>query len=276
MNKKVMTLLAVILLFPLQAFAEYHGMHGGDVIQVRCGEDDLAGEAAAGRNAWALRCGFINEEQNHVASLVGMYWTFNHVLGQRAPWSVDAPCDSAFQHFALCPNGCFAESERLLFQENFMRPVDASGIDGMTITTLSKNSTWHALSFSEEPVQYFTKGREKSNLLRIVTNRHKKVLVTQNHPMARDDGRMIKASSLLAGDRLLTVDGPETVSAIDEVPYDGEVWNVRPISDSTLANTNIAEGFVTGSVRYQNEWANRLSRLHRRDTAAASIKSSLR
>jgi hypothetical protein len=63
----------------------------------------------------------------------------------------------------------------------------------------------------------------------------------------------------------MTVNGPSLVTLVRLLPYHGQVWNVEPATTRTLGNILFAEGFVTGSVRYQNEWAEDSTRLSLRD-----------
>lgn len=83
---------------------------------------------------------------------------------------------------------------------------------------------------------------------------------------------MTKAKFVRVGDRLMNAKGKSVlVTSVDKIPYEGKVWNVQPLSKNRIENILIAGDFLSGSVRFQNEWAMEAYRLSLRDEIDASI-----
>jgi len=240
-------------------------------LQERCTEDTLSSAAVAnGRNQWALACRLITKVDYDCATSNGYYWTFNSTTGgaNRAPVRLGAACEG-FRKFTMCPAGCFEASQRVSFAGTYMTPAAAHDIKQATITALSPNSSLERLLFVEESIDTYVKGPEKKDLVRITVAGGGVILVTSNHPLIDSTGTVLAAQDVTDGTLLMTVKGPEKVTRIQSVPYDGLVWNVRPVKADPKANVNVAEGFLTGSIRYQNEWASDAARLLLRQSLAA-------
>lgn len=250
-------LLIFSVLLPTPAFAFS--------FEERCPEDQIGDRHMAhGRNAWSFRCGYVAAEGSVTAlDAEGLYVTFSNGI---APSDPNAPCIPGLRRLGTCNLGCFAAGERLLFG-GAMLPIEQAYARGVpTITTLQPGARPTQLLFAEQPLQSFVRGASSSALVVIRVADGKAVRVTTNHPMVDEAGRIVRADRLTVGQKLLTRDGPRAIVALESAPYVGEVWNVKPASTAAAANVNIAEGFVTGSVRFQNQWADDADRLIRRMT----------
>jgi hypothetical protein len=76
----------------------------------------------------------------------------------------------------------------------------------------------------------------------------------------------VKAHTLKKGDRLAKANGTTArLTEVKTVSFTGTVWNVEPASRDKTENILVGQGFLTGSVRFQNEWADEAFRLSRRD-----------
>jgi len=227
----------------------------------RCTRDEISNPVhTEGRNRWALRCGYIFQDDYDYAQRKDLYWTFSHPENRNAPINEMEPC-GAFVPFTPCPRGCFEASQLVQFGGESMTPREANAKSVSTITALSANASLGYLARSEEPIDYFVRGIEKGQLLRIYLGQGSRIEVTANHPMVDEKGLVIPATDVYRGMMLLSVDGPRAVKNVERFDYVGEVWNIRPVSDKPLANVNISQAILTGSVRFQNNWATEAGRL---------------
>jgi len=232
-------------------------------LQERCAEDQIASAAMAnGRNQWALACHLITKIDYDCATNNGYYWTFNSTTGgpNRAPLRPGLACDG-FRKFTMCPAGCFEATMRVSFGDRYMTPAEAFGAGVGAVTALSEGASLDHLAFVEEPIGTFVRGRETGDLVEITCNTGATLRVTHNHPMIDATGTLLPARDVQVGTSLATVAGAARVTAVRRVPHDGLVWNVKPVKAEPKANVNVAEGFLTGSIRYQNEWASDAARL---------------
>jgi hypothetical protein len=245
-------------------------------LQERCAEDQIASAAQAnGRNQWALACRLITKVDYDCATNNGYYWTFNSTTGgpNRAPVRPGASCDG-FRKFTMCPAGCFEATQRVSFAGTYMTPESAFDAGHATVTALAADASLGHLSFTEEAIDVFVKGPELADLVRIELVGGQAIVVTRNHPMIDATGGLLPANEVKEGMVLMTVQGPGRVSRTARVPYAGIVWNVRPVKAEPKANINMAEGFLTGSIRYQNEWASDAARLLLRQSLDAELLDS--
>jgi len=232
-------------------------------LQERCAEDQIQSAAMAnGRNQWALACRLITKIDYDCATNNGYYWTFNSTTGgpNRAPQRPGAPCDG-FRKFTMCPAGCFESTMRVSFANRYMTPAEAFDAGLETVTALSEGASLDHLAFVEESIGTFVRGPETADLVKITCSTGASLMVTYNHPMIDATGTLLPAGGVTVGMSLATVAGAAKVVAVQRVPYDGLVWNVKPVKAEPKANVNVAEGFLTGSIRYQNEWASDAARL---------------
>lgn len=56
------------------------------------------------------------------------------------------------------------------------------------------------------------------------------------------------------GDKLLKAGGiPDPVTGVEKTTHFGKVYNIRPVSTEPVANILIAQGYLVGSARFQND-----------------------
>lgn len=225
----------------------------------RCKDDQIASAAEGiARNEWALKCRYIDAEDRDYFNRKGRYAVFTNY---NAPRDANAPCVSGLAMLADCHIGCFTASQRVMFGGHYEPIAQASALKKSTLTTLSTESRPGHLAFAEEEIEYFVAGETTQDILVLAVQNGSKLEVTPNHPMVDSAGRVLRADAVKVGDSLLTMAGPSTVTGVTAQAYNGKVWNVRPVSDKARANINIAEGFLTGSIRFQNEWSDQDHRL---------------
>lgn len=240
-------------------------------LYTRCAEDQLSITQAKGRNAWAKKCGFIDADEQAFYDMKALYVVFNKGswTGNPAPViPVDAtkPCINGIMAAGNCKAGCYTPTQELLFGGESMSIERGYQSDQPTLTALTADSTPEALAFGEQAIDSFVAGETQEDIFILHGDGGQHLEVTAHHPMVLMDGALIAADSVVPNDVLLGADGePVTLVKVEKVSFTGTVWNVQPESTDKRENILVAEGFLTGSVRFQNEWAADVYRLTRRD-----------
>ena len=234
-------------------------------IFVRCSEDELGDyESGRKRNAWAVKCGHVRPRFAEELNIDGVYVVLTDRI---APIDPEAECGVPDANVMFCKVSCFAEDEEVLFEDGYQ-----------TLKSSAENETPPRLrvafridqepfrvSWSDEPVDYFIAGEHQGIMYKFTLADEKALKVTRTHPMVMGDATVRAAQDATDHDQLLTVDGPVRIKKVEQVSYDGTVWNVQPVSREPNRNVLVAAGILTGSARYQNEWSDRLNRLALRD-----------
>jgi len=246
-------------------------------VETRCFNDDqiINPVDAQGRNAWARKCGYIDTRREAGYNSFGDYVIFangchmypNHPTGTactfRVPLTESAPC-LTFTPALLgtCVVGCYTAREELRFDDRYW-PIEDAPQGGVTsVTALTQNATLLRPEFAEQPIQSYVAGDTVEDIFVLETADGHKVEVTSEHPMVNGDGVMVRANTLKVGDTLLRVDGRKVdLTQVSVFRYTGKVWNVKPQSKVKMENVLDVEGLMTGSVRFQNEWAHDYFRL---------------
>jgi hypothetical protein len=162
--------------------------------------------------------------------------------------------------------GCYTPEQKVLFGGAYSGIQGAFESNASTVTALTDRSTMNSLSFAEQPIRTFVAGETTETIYVLTGARGETLQVTSEHPLVKDDGEIVKAKTLKRGDRLLLADGrADTLKSVETFTYEGLVWNVQPTSRNKTENILAAQGFLTGSVRFQNEWADDTFRLSLRD-----------
>ncbi|PTL75324.1 hypothetical protein DAT35_55750 [Vitiosangium sp. GDMCC 1.1324] len=249
-------------------------------LSARCSLDDqlTTVDAAHGRNAWSRKCGYISASREAYLNSENEYQVYsnacsnypNVVAGstctQYVPSEESAACLTGLVKLGSCVTGCFTPSQRVDFNGRQVPVPEAYASGVKTVTALSQDAQVGALAFGQQAIRTYVVGDTKEDIFLLKTTDGRSIEVTAEHPMLKSDGVMVKARTLSAGDELLGADGKKlTLSTVSVFNFKGQVWNVRPESHDKTENVMSAEGFLTGSVRFQNEWAADDYRLSLRD-----------
>ncbi|KYF83129.1 hypothetical protein BE11_02980 [Sorangium cellulosum] len=233
----------------------------GDPIRGRCTDDQLTTpEQGKARNDWALKCEYITQEDYDYFQRKGSYIVFDTV---NAPISADDACIPGLVTLAPCPIGCYHPQTELLFDGGEL-PIASAAHSAMRVTSMASESSPGRLALEQQEIEFFTVGATKKPLHWIRLADGRSLGVTNDHPMVLDTGIVVPARRVAARDLLLTTDGPSRVVSVEILPYEGEVWNVQPVSETKIANIHVASGVLTGSIRFQNQWASESFRLWQR------------
>lgn len=256
---------------------------GAATESARCAQynDSLDGNQAAQRANWAIRCypflkgmadadgQFRLRDTANGQVFVG-YPIFAEILpdGTRnhvnAPIDANAPCwdTNKYQFAGLCRAGCFTPDQRILLGSGYLPIKKAKDLGISDIFNLravpNQDPTWKIGQISSYTVDLEA---HEQTILEISTEEGGQLKVTTNHPLVDGQGYMREARDLKVGDSLARVDGGSSkISAIKSVNYFGKVYNVDLNSNDLLENIIGAEGYLSGTVYYQNEGVKDLNR----------------
>ncbi|WP_164018565.1 Hint domain-containing protein [Pyxidicoccus trucidator] len=147
-------------------------------------------------------------------------------------------------------NSCLAAGTRVLRADGKSVPVESVQVGDQVLTHVGGRAL---------TVTTVTKGTESQPLVRLKAGKGRGVLVTNRHPMVSRTRGVVAAGELAAGDVLLTRDGEAALTAVERVPYKGQVYNLTLGTDAELVDvgakehTLIANGFVVGDARMQTD-----------------------
>jgi hypothetical protein len=250
----------------------------------RCTLDDqlTTYTLAQGRNAWSRKCGFItaskeaylNSEGEYQIYLEGCYSYPSIPAGstctKHVPATESAACIPLDQLSKLgtCPTGCFTPTQKVAFGGKHMPVPDALQAGERTVTALTPAATLLAPTFSEQTIRTYVSGDTVEDVFAIQLANGRALEVTSEHPLIDGEGTIVKAKSLGVGGTLLASDGQKVaITGINVFRFKGYVWNVQPASHDKAENILDVEGMLTGSLRFQNEWADLHYRLAVREEA---------
>jgi hypothetical protein len=171
------------------------------------------------------------------------------------PWPAANPSFVAF----YCAAGCYTADQNVRFSTGDTNILDAFNAVRNDVVTLSSDATIENLSTQVSPVYSYTRdAREGTQPIYTVTTASGGSLsVTNSHPVLvanGGNGRLVMAEKLREGDELLKADGtPDPVVGIDRSNYFGRAYNLAPTATEHVSNILIAQGFLVGSSRFQNE-----------------------
>ncbi|WP_164011238.1 Hint domain-containing protein [Pyxidicoccus trucidator] len=163
---------------------------------------------------------------------------------------------TSFYVVANCESSCYAPDQEVLFSEGSVPISDAIQKQREDLITLSPDSTLDNLQLQPNRVYSYTSEIRNSEhvLYEIRTAGGGKLRLTNEHPVVNSEGRMVRAQDLKVDDELLRQDGtPERITSVERTTHFGKVFNLRPVSRDQVSNVLVAQGFLVGSARYQNE-----------------------
>lgn len=163
---------------------------------------------------------------------------------------------TSFYVVAQCESSCYAPDQELLFSNGSV-PISKAVQEQQTdIITLTPDATLDDIQLQTNHVySYTSETRDSEHLLyTITTEGGGKLRLTNEHPVVNGEGRMVRAADLKVDDELLRQDGSrERVVSVEKTTHYGKVFNLRPITRDQVSNVLVAQGFLVGSARYQNE-----------------------
>jgi hypothetical protein len=253
-----------------------------DVFRCEDFKDSLSVPEAEGRRAWALKCfpkfkGRIlgHKDMKEQEKLRPGYPTFGiwnedgtptNPQNWFAPKSGAEPCTfpEDYEILSFCAAGCYTPEQSLWFGGGYETIIDAKNRDLKEIITLSSASDRTHLDFKVSPIDYFITDLVPGTheILTIYTLSGGHIRVTEEHPLVDGEGRMRSARSLKVGESLVTVKGDsDPIISIESGQYFGKVYNVEVKTTDKLEKIVVAQGFLNGSLHFQNEGISDINRV---------------
>lgn len=172
---------------------------------------------------------------------------------------------SGFYVSGWCTSSCYIPEQKIHFADGDERIIDAITTVRLTgLTTVAPNSTLSDVQLQTDDVATYTRDLRDSTqvIVEIRTASGGELRVTTKHPVLRSNGRIVEAASLKAGHKLIKADGSlDRIVSVTETTYFGKVYNLKPKSTNRTANILVAQGYLVGSSRYQNEDVDYINRI---------------
>jgi hypothetical protein len=174
----------------------------------------------------------------------------------------------------LCESGCYMPDQVLEYSSGPVAIVDAMKMGKKDLITLHPDSTFDSLKFITNDVLRYTTDRVavEQEVLTLQMQSGGEIKVSMEHPLLTSDGIMKAAKDLAPGDSLMREDGsPDPIVTITENKIKTKVYNVRPVTTDLVSNILIAQGYLNGSARYQNEFITYLNKVLLRQKIPADV-----
>lgn len=175
-----------------------------------------------------------------------------------------------------CRSSCYTPSMRLEFPEGALAIKAAFDARTPKTIVLAEDSTLEEIKTASIDVFGYVVSRveQEHDILTFETASGGRLEVTTNHPLLDAAGYVREAGTFGVGDALIRADSsPDEIVNITPWKYYGKVYNIAPDSVTKLGNVVIAEGFLSGSELFQNEWKTMLdSQLLRANIPAEALE----
>jgi hypothetical protein len=163
---------------------------------------------------------------------------------------------ASFYVIAYCESSCYTPDQNVEFSTGQVNIVDAMKQQRDDVVTLSKDATLDNITTKVDNVySYTTETRDSEHVIfELTTASGGSLRVTNEHPVMISEGMLVKAEKLVIGDELLKADGtPDAIISVNKTTHFGKVYNIKPASRELVSNILIAQGYLVGSARFQND-----------------------
>ncbi|HEX8115242.1 MAG TPA: Hint domain-containing protein [Kofleriaceae bacterium] len=170
----------------------------------------------------------------------------------------------AFWVVSYCESSCYTPDQSLRFSDGDVNIVEALQARRNDLVTLSPDATLDAITTQVDKVfSYTVEIRDTTNpIVKVATASGGSLSVTTEHPVLTSKGRLVKAETLTVHDELLLADGtPDPITHVERSTHFGKVYNIKPLSPEPVSNILIAQGFLVGSARFQNDDVGYMNRI---------------
>jgi hypothetical protein len=157
----------------------------------------------------------------------------------------------------LCWSGCYTPEMQISYASGDMGIKLAYDSGKLDLITLTPDATLDNLQYMENKLKSYTVDVEEQRQVIYSFDMESggTLRVTSEHPLLTDDGIMRQAQDLTKGQRLIKKDGTsDVISSLQKEQYFGKVYNVKPVTYDYQSNIVVAQGYLSGSSRYQNEY----------------------
>ncbi len=150
-------------------------------------------------------------------------------------------------------NSCLAEGTQIQVGGGKHAPIEALRIGEGVASPYARAG--RVLTITDT-----AKGTEAAPMVRIRDEAGRALLMTEMHPIATLDRGMVQARALVAGDVVMTREGPSRLTEVGREPYGGKVYNLKvgsEVEKSSLGPDETvvyANGFVVGDGQIQSKY----------------------
>jgi hypothetical protein len=170
--------------------------------------------------------------------------------------TIPLPPTSFFTVLAYCESSCYTPDQSVRFSTGDVNIVEAFNALRNDVVTLSTDATIDNPRTEVSPVYSYTRELRDAEhpIFKLSTASGGSLSVTNEHPVMIDKGKLVKAEKLREGDKILRADGtPDEIIDIEKTTFFGKVYNLKPTATEHVRNVLIAQGFLVGSARFQND-----------------------
>jgi hypothetical protein len=163
-----------------------------------------------------------------------------------------------------CTSSCYTPEQEISFSGGKEDILSAMTKLRTGVTTLTPTSTLQSIKLKTDDVASYTRELHDSThvIFVITTASGGELRVTDKHPVLEGDGRIVQAKSVKVGNRLIKPDGTrDEVVSVKQTTHFGKVYNLKPVATNRVANILIAQGFLVGSSRFQNDDVDFINRI---------------
>jgi hypothetical protein len=165
---------------------------------------------------------------------------------------------------ALCEAGCYVPDQQIRVGATSVSVARAHESGGRALTTLAPNSTIDSIELMQNTIARWTVdiAPARQTIVTLHMKSGGELRVTPEHPLVTSEGVMRQAQALVVGDSLVRDDGSsDPVMSSTRSEEFTKVYNLRPTTTDLTSNILVAQGYLTGSARYQNEYIKYLNRV---------------
>ncbi|HEU4733789.1 MAG TPA: Hint domain-containing protein [Kofleriaceae bacterium] len=169
------------------------------------------------------------------------------------------PTGNSFFVAFYCTSSCYTPDQTVRFSTGDVAILDAFNAVRNDVVTLTPDATLDNLSTQVTGVHSYTRESRDvtQDIYNVTTASGGSLSVTNQHPVlvsSAGSGRLVMAEKLREGDELLKADGtPDPIVRVEKTSHFGRVYNLAPTATEHVANILIAQGFLVGSSRFQND-----------------------
>ncbi|WP_224364841.1 Hint domain-containing protein [Hyalangium versicolor] len=174
------------------------------------------------------------------------------------------PAFTPFHVNGYCEAACYTADQKILFSGGEIPILDAMKSLREDLITLTPDSTLDNLQLHQNTTYSYTRElRDAEQKLCIITTRSGgQLTLTLEHAVINGEGRIVQAQTLKVGDELVKADGTlDPIVDIQRTTYFGKVYNIAPVSTDLVSNILVAQGYLVGSVRFQNDEVRYINRV---------------
>jgi hypothetical protein len=163
----------------------------------------------------------------------------------------------------LCQAGCYSPEQQIQTGHKRQSVLAAHDSGEKSVTTLTPDATLDAPKFMTNQIARWTVDIAPASqpIITVRTKSGGELRVTNEHPLLTSEGVMKQAQTLVVGESLVREDGaPDRIVSIKTANEFTKTYNLRPTTTDLTSNVVVAQGYLAGSGRYQDEFLKYLNR----------------